>query len=201
MNYLQYSTSLLIILAVSCHLVNRVACQQTTTNAKLLVDKEILNKYIVEGRDLVVNYHLINIGGSNARDVKVIDDSFPAERFEIVNGYTKFTIPLIAPGANVSHAVVLRPKQDSWGPYRSGPAKVEYKLNDAGQLQLGTSSEFGDAYVVAARVFDKKFSSQFLDWFVFMLLCVPSIAGPYYLWFKSDSKLSNQSIKQAGLKK
>lgn len=172
---------------------NLIAGQQATTNAKLLVDKEILNKYIVEGRDVLVNYHLINIGGSVARDIKVIDDTFPQERFEIVNGYTSFTVPQVAPGANVTHAVVVRPRANSWGAHRFGPAKVEYKMNDAGQLQLATTSELGEAFVVAARTFDRKFSSQFFDWFVFAILCIPSIVGPYYLWFQSDSKLSKQS--------
>lgn len=176
------------------------AGQQATTNAKLLVDKEILNKYIVEGRDILVNYHLINIGGSVARDIKVVDDTFPQDRFEIVNGYTSFTIPQVAPGTNVTHAVVIRPKANSWGPHRFGPARVEYKLNDAGQLQLATTSELGEAYVVAARTFDRKFSSQFFDWFIFVILCAPSIMGPYYLWYKSDSKLSNLA-KQATTKK
>lgn len=178
-----------------------VAAQQSTTNAKLLVDKEILNKYIVEGRDVVVNYHLINIGGSVARDVKVIDDTFPSDRFEIINGYTSFTIPQVAPGANVTHTAVLRPKPNTWGPHKFGYARVEYKLNQAGQLQLATTSELGEAYVVAARTFDRKFSSQFLDWLIFAILCIPSVLGPYYLWFQSDSKFSNLAVKQANSKK
>lgn len=195
-----------IIALVSCLILILASCQlsyaqQKTTNAKLLVDKEVLNKYIVEGRDIVVNYHLINIGGSVARDVKVIDDTFPSSRFDIVNGYTSFTIPQVAPGANVTHAVILRPKANSWGPHDFGPARVEYKQNDAGQLQLATSSELGQAYVVAARTFDRKFSSQFLDWFIFAILCVPSLVGPYYLWKQSDDKFSIVSAKQAAAKR
>lgn len=191
-------TVCLALIAISCQLV---AAQQTTTNAKLLVDKEIQNKYIVEGRDIVVSYHLINIGGSVARDVRVIDDTFPSDRFELVNGYTTFTIAQIKPGANATHVAVLKPRPNSWGPHRFGPARVEYKLNDAGQLQLSTTSELGEAYVVAARTFDRKFSSQFFDWFIFAILCVPSVYGPYYLWYQSDSKFSNLAIKQASSKK
>lgn len=195
---------LFTVTLVSCLMLagcQLVSAQQQTTNAKLLVDKEILNKYIVEGRDIVVNYHLINIGGSVARDIKILDDTFPSDRFDIVNGYTSFTIAEVAPGQNVTHAVILRPKADSWGPHRFGPARVEYKQNDAGQLQLATTSELGDAYVVAARTFDRKFSSQFFDWFVFAILCIPSVAGPYYLYFQSDSKFSNLAAKQAATKK
>lgn len=191
-------TSCLAVIIASCQIV---AAQQSTTNAKLLVDKEILNKYIVEGRDIVVNYHFINIGGSLARNVKIIDDTFPSDRFDIVNGFTSFIIAQVAPGANVTHTAVLRPKANSWGPHKFGPARVEYQLNDAGQLQLATTSELGEAYVVAARTFDRKFSSQFLDWFIFAILCVPSVLGPYYLWHKSDSKFSNLAAKQASSKK
>lgn len=188
----------ILVLAISC---SSVIAQQQTTNAKLLVDKEILNKYIVEGRDILVNYHLINIGGSVARDVKVIDDTFPSDRFEIINGYTSFTLAEVAPGSNVTHAAILRPRANSWGSHRFGPARVEYKLNDAGQLQLATTSELGEAYVVAARTFDRKFSSQFLDWLVFAILCLPSILGPYYLWLKSDSKFSSLAINKTTNKK
>lgn len=170
--------------------------QQATTNAKLLVDKEIHNKYIVEGRDILVNYHLINIGGSVARDVKVIDDTFPSERFELINGYLKFIIPEVAPGVNVTHAAVVRPRANSWGPHKFGPARVEYKQNEAGQLQLATTSELGEAYVVAARTFDRKFSSQIFDWTLFILLCLPSLAGPYYLYSQSDNKFKNLALKQ-----
>jgi len=175
--------------------------QQATTNAKLLVDKEIYNKYIVEGRDILVNYHIINLGGSVARDVKVIDDTFPSDRFELINGYLTFTIPQIPPGANVTHSVVVRPLANTWGPRRFGPARVEYKQNDAGQLQLATSSELGDAHVVAARAFDRKFSSQFFDWMVFSIICLPSLLGPYYLYLQSDAKFNNLAAKQAGGKK
>lgn len=203
MEFYQKYISLINFLILTTILINLqlVAGQQQTTNAKLLVDKEILNKYIVEDRDVVVNYHLINVGGSVARDVKVVDDTFPTDRFDIVNGYTSFIISQVAPGSNVTHTVIVRPKSNSWGHHRFGPAKVEYKCNDAGQLQLATTSELGDAYVVAARTFDKKFSSQFFDWFVFAILCLPSVLGPYYLWYQSDSKFANLAAKQAGSKK
>lgn len=193
--------TLLCLILLTTGTLQLVAGQQATTNAKLLVDKEIHNKYIVEGRDILVNYHLINIGGSVARDVKIIDDTFPSDRFEVINGYLTFVIPEVAPGANVTHAVVVRPRANSWGPHRFGPARVEYKQNEANQLQLATTSELGDAYVVAARTFDKKFSSQLFDWIVFAVLCLPSLAGPYYLWNQSDSKFKNLAQKQVLSKK
>lgn len=185
---------------IAATLCGFVVAQQSTANARLLVDKEILNKYIVEGRDIVVNYHLINVGGSPAREIKIVDESFPPQRFETINGYTSFAIDEIAPGANATHTVILRPKSDSWGKHKFGSAKVTYKLNDSGQTQVGYSSELGDAFVVAARTFDKKFSSQFFDWLVFIVFCSPAVLGPYYLWNSSNSKWAALAAKQSASK-
>lgn len=198
MDFKHHISILSLLILIGCCSANG---QQQTTNAKLLVDKEIFNKYIVEGRDILVNYHLINLGGSVARDVKVIDDTFPSDRFELVHGYTSFTVPAIAPGFNETHAAVVRPLANTWGPHRFGPARVEYKCNDAGQLQLSTSSELGEAYVVAAKTFDRKFSSQLFDWLIFALLCVPSILGPFHLWQKSDSRFSSFTAGKQSMKK
>lgn len=182
---------LAILLATFATLCGFVAAQQSTANARLLVDKEILNKYIVEGRDIVVNYHLINVGGSPARDIKITDDSFPPQRFEVVNGILSFALDEIAPGTNVTHTVVLKPKPDTWGKHKFVSARVTYTLNESGKTQIGYSSELGEAYVVAARTFDRKFSSQFFDWVVFIFLCSPAVLGPYHLWRTSNSKWTN----------
>lgn len=191
------SRQILLILSLTLCSAILVSCQQSTTNARLLFDKEIHNKYIVENRDIVVNYHLINVGGSPARDVEVIDNSFPADRFDIIHGYTNFAVKEILQKQNYTVTAIIRPKHNSWGKHHFSSARVTYKLNEAGKVQTGYSSELGEAYVITGRTFDRKFSSQYLDWIVFVVLCLPSVYGPYYLWNKSNSHWAALSAKQS----
>lgn len=170
-----------------------VICQGSNSEdalspARLLVDKRILNKYLVEARDIVVHYHLFNVGQSPAVDVTVNDISLHQDHFDVQSGVTMFTIPRLAPSANVTHTVVYRPKTGVWGRFNFTSGSVSYKSEGSSDVQLGLTSEPGEGYIVSLKEFERRFSPHVLDWLVFFFMTSPSLLIPFLLWFRSKSK-------------
>uniref|UniRef100_A0A2I3H968 Translocon-associated protein subunit beta n=1 Tax=Nomascus leucogenys TaxID=61853 RepID=A0A2I3H968_NOMLE len=147
--------------------------------ARLLVSKSLLNRYVVEGRDLNLQYNIYNVGSSAALDVELSDDSFPPEDFGIVN---------------VSHTMVLRPLKAGYFNFTS--AAITYLAQEDGPVVIGSSSAPGQGGILAQREFDKRFFPHFLDWAAFGVMTLPSIGTPLLLWYSSKRKYDTPKTKK-----
>ncbi|ENN74183.1 translocon-associated protein subunit beta [Dendroctonus ponderosae] len=166
--------------------------------ARLLVSKQILNKYLVQGKDIEVRYAIHNIGKAPAVNVQLTDVGFNSEAFEIVGGHLSTKFARIPPESNFTHVVVVRPNR--FGFFNFTSSQISYKLSDApdAKTQVSYSSEPGEGGIVAFRDFDKKFSAHYWDWLAFAVMTLPSLAIPVMLWYNSKSayeKLNKPSKK------
>ncbi|CAN8011358.1 unnamed protein product [Ixodes pacificus] len=179
-----------LLLSLSCLCLCLCLVQgadEEVTEARLLVQKRILNRYLVEGRDIIVDYNIYNVGGSAALDVKVVDNSFGEGDFEVVSGLLKFKLDRLPPGSNVTHTAVVRAIK--YGRFNFTSAEVTYRSSeDSKELQFAHTAEPGEGGIIAVKDFDRKFSPHVLDWLAFAVMTLPSLGIPFLLWFNSKSK-------------
>jgi translocon-associated protein subunit beta len=166
------------------------------TEARLLVSKNILNQYLVEGKELTVEYKIFNVGGKVAFDVHLDDNAFPDNSFETVSGNLKVSWERIAPASNVTHAVILKPLKSGY--FNFTAATVTYLTSDdGGEKMVGYSSFPGEGGIVPEREFDRRFSPHVLDWLVFAFMTLPSLGIPFLLWYSSKNKYDPPKPKKA----
>lgn len=110
-----------------------------------------------------------------------------SDSFEIAAGQLQVKFDRIPPNANVSHTIVVRPKQ--FGYYNFTAAEVSYlPSEDSVEVQVGYTSEPGEGGIIALRDYDRKFSPHVFDWVIFALLLIPVLVVPFLMWRKISSK-------------
>jgi translocon-associated protein subunit beta len=163
-------------------------------NARLLASKNLLNLYLVEDKDLTVQYDIYNVGGSSALDTELVDNSFAAEDFEVLHGSLSVKWQRIGPGANVSHVVIVKPKKSGYFNFTS--ADLSYLPSEsATERQRAYTSAPGEGGVVNFKDYDRKFSPHVLDWAAFAVMTLPSLGIPFLLWHGSKSKYEQKPKK------
>ncbi|KAL8577186.1 SWI/SNF and RSC complex subunit Ssr2 [Nucella lapillus] len=181
-----------LLLAFACYIPSGA---EEESEARLLVSKNILNLYLVEEKDLTVEYRIYNVGGSSALDVQLKDDSFPEADFDVVRGNLQAAWERIAPNSNVTHAVILRPLKSGYFNFSS--AEVSYLATEGeSDRQFGYSSAPGEGGIVPLKEFDRRFSPHVLDWLVFAIMTLPSLGIPFLLWYGSKSKYDTPKTKK-----
>ncbi|XP_077989100.1 translocon-associated protein subunit beta-like [Glandiceps talaboti] len=156
------------------------------TGARLLASKNILNQWLVEGKDLTVAYNIYNVGSSAALNVELKDDTFPTADFQTVSGKFVVSWDRIAPGSNMSHTLIVRPLTAGFFNFTS--ATITYTPQEGLQPQVGYTSAPGEGGIMALRDFDRKFSPHYMDWGAFAIMTLPSIGIPFMLWYRSKSR-------------
>jgi len=164
-------------------------------SARVLVSKHTLSQYAVENLDYVIQYDLYNVGDQPAHTVTLDDrNGFPTQYFEIVKGLLQVEWESIAPGENVTHSVVLRPRISA--AFNSTSAVVSYlPSSNAKEVRYVYSTSPGEGYIYRQKDYERRFGSKLGVWIVFILLVTPSILIPYYLWEKIAAAYPAQKKK------
>lgn len=127
---------------------------------------QIQNKYLVEGKDIVIKYGLYNVGDTAALDLTLTERGFGPDDFDTVGGQSEVKLGRLSPGANNSHTLVVRPKK--FGYFNFTAAEVKYTVADAeGHAQegvkLGFSSDPGQGLIIALKDYDRQFSAHMVS--------------------------------------
>jgi len=174
------------------------ATAELENEARLLVHKELLSKYVIESMDTVIKYTIYNIGGVTATNVVLSDPSIGPD-FEVV-GDADVTFGRIPPQGNTSHTIVIRPLK--FGYFNMTSAITTYSSGENTQdVHTVFSSEpmsgEGPIYIAAYKDFDKRFSPHFLDWAAFAVMAVPPLVIPFMLWHTCKVKYESVAGKKA----
>ncbi|CAK5078738.1 unnamed protein product [Meloidogyne enterolobii] len=165
-------------------------------NAASEAETDTLSEYAVENMDFVIEYVLYNVGDRTALKVTMDDrNSFPTQSFEIVKGFLHVHWEEIAPGENVTHSVIVRPR--TFGIFNYTSAMVTYyPTNDAKQAIISYSTAPGEGNIYRLKDYERRFASKISVWIGFLLLAMPTTVLPFIIWFQVQKKYAKTQIGQ-----
>lgn len=183
-----------LICFCSCEVLQDDDEVRPSTPARLLVEKRILNTYLVENQDINIRYSIYNVGGNVAQNVQLNDNNLPPLYFEKLNETDSIKVNSLPPNGKVVETLVFKPKIGTHGRVNFTSAEVVYQSKDSSSVLRTQSSEPGYAYILSTEDYEKRFSLHLFEWGVFTIISLVSIIVPFGLYNKSKSKY--ESIKR-----
>ncbi|KJH41030.1 Translocon-associated protein beta [Dictyocaulus viviparus] len=182
------------LLALAVTVLTEDASTQTR-DAFIIASKFPQSIYAVESMDLVLEYSLYNTGDKTALKVTLDDrHSFPTQSFDIIKGLLNVRFEKISPGANATHAVVIRPRQ--FGVFNYTSAQITYTSEESGDVRVGYTNAPGEGYIYRLKEYERKFALKYLYWVVFFILIAPTTLGSYLAYSKSKRKYEELAKKK-----
>lgn len=165
-----------------------LASAQEPGPARILAAKRILNQYLVQKKDLTVEYNLYNVGESTAYDVRLDEENFSPADFDFISGFTKANWERIPPGQNATHVLVLQPK--NYQNFNFTAARITYKNGDSqdAAVVVGFTSAPGEGQIWETNQFNRQYAPHYADWITFLIMTIPTVGIPYLLWYRSKSR-------------
>ncbi|CAD5222329.1 unnamed protein product [Bursaphelenchus xylophilus] len=165
-------------------------------SAKILASKTPLSQYAIENMEFVLEYFLVNIGDKPATKVRLDDrKAFPTQDYELVKGLLQVHWDSLAPGENVTHSVVVKPRR--FGLFNHTSAVISYyPTEDAKEARIGYSTAPGEGTIYSQRSYERRFGERWSSWLLFALLIIPFTALPYYFWVSFRNHYPESNVSQ-----
>eukprot|EP01147_Barroeca_monosierra_P008994 gene8995-1325_t len=185
------SLQLEVMVSIKCVLLAAVLLATTAAfaeEARLIVSKDVVNNIAVADRDFTIRYSLYNVGDSEAKEITITDEGFTQDNsgFTIIGGLPSFKVLSLAPGANVTHNVIVNTPQPGY--YNLTAARVTYYSAGNDEQKLAFSSMPRNVPMSPNIDFARIYDSHLIEWVIFLAASVTLVALPYKSYFDSVEK-------------
>jgi len=150
---------------------------------------------VVEGRDFLISYLLVNKGTSTATKIEIEDrydpNSFMTKSNINENGTVSFFVEELAPGKSLALNVTVAPKL--FGLYESTRARIKYNagtiiIDDVEEdIRKGLSTSLGRVKIISTAEFLRSTASKTHELVLFLLATISIVLAPYAVWKNSSS--------------